>query len=614
MENVSFFNGFRDCTPYEKSLNSIVQLILSDEALRNLTETHRYYLSQNLTRKADHLKSSVGCFAVAVRFEGGKSQTHISDWTGLGIVDVDDLPPERMQELFRKVCDDPHTLLAYVTLSGHGLRIVFRYDIRSQRRLNDRQRASFYSKVVFEHGNRHFGELLGFPTDTKCRNCTRLSGLAYDPHACYRPAAEPFVFDDDSLNAFFRPARRGKVSLKTAVLAAEQQLEQEEIRFEAGMHNRYVMRMGYLLNAYGVDLDTALDWAIGRFSDEYEGDIAAIFRSCYQHTEEHGTQRIPRRKAEHQNETWASVEEVESFLEAQMHLRFNVVKHQCEYCWKREEGHTPRHEDFVPLTDRDENTVWCRMNKNGQKARLQDIRNVLHSEFVPLFNPFTEYFRSLPAWDGVTDYIGQLARTVHVKGDQERFVEYFRKWFVGILPALFEEQVVNHEIMVFIGRQGNYKSTFFSLLLPPPLQPYFHVKMNNNHLTKDDFAHLVGICFGLSGRNRRTEAVGTQPAEGDGNRQEYQRTGGLCTQQGASSAHRFVLWYGKQPAFPLRSYRQPALAGGGSGGHRQSLRPSVQLHRHLQSGVGLVEGWFPVLVRPAGNPRTEPTEPGVRGA
>ena len=88
------------------------------------------------------------------------------------------------------------------------------------------------------------------------------------------------------------------------------------------------------------------------------------------------------------------------------------------------------------------------------------------------------------------DYIGQLARTVKVKGDQEQFVEYFRKWFVGIVPTIMDEQVVNHEIMVFIGKQGNFKSTFFSLLLPPDLRSYFHVKMNSNHLSKDDMLTL----------------------------------------------------------------------------------------------------------------------------
>ena len=180
----------------------------------------------------------------------------------------------------------------------------------------------------------------------------------------------------------------------------------------------------------------------------------------------------------------ASVEEIEQFIRSQVSVRFNVIRRQCEIAWKDAPDDT-----YSPITDRDENTLWCRMKKNGAEVRLADIRNVLQSEYVPLFHPFEAYFGSLPDWDGV-DYIGQLARTVHVKGDTERFVEHFRKWFVGMVATIFDEQVVNHEIMVFIGKQGNFKSTFFSLLLPPPLRSYFQVKMNSSHLNKDDMLTL----------------------------------------------------------------------------------------------------------------------------
>ena len=93
------------------------------------------------------------------------------------------------------------------------------------------------------------------------------------------------------------------------------------------------------------------------------------------------------------------------------------------------------------------------------RVYLTDIYNVIHSEFVPLFNPFQSYFDHLPSWDGVSDPIGDLADTVHVKSDQAEFRDYFRKWFVGILPALLDDTVVNHEILVLIGEQGLYKTT-----------------------------------------------------------------------------------------------------------------------------------------------------------
>ena len=99
----------------------------------------------------------------------------------------------------------------------------------------------------------------------------------------------------------------------------------------------------------------------------------------------------------------------------------------------KEEMRHPEAEEFVELTDRLVNSLWSRMTKEGHTVRLCDVRSVLESEFVPEFNPFTEYFRSLPPWDGVTDHIGRLAATVHVEGDAKLFDDCFRKWLVAVV-------------------------------------------------------------------------------------------------------------------------------------------------------------------------------------
>ena len=54
------------------------------------------------------------------------------------------------------------------------------------------------------------------------------------------------------------------------------------------------MRMGYLLNQYGVARKTAAAWAAEHFPD-YDGDVAAVIGSCYANTGEHGTRSLVRR-------------------------------------------------------------------------------------------------------------------------------------------------------------------------------------------------------------------------------------------------------------------------------------------------------------------------------
>ena len=93
----------------------------------------------------------------------------------------------------------------------------------------------------------------------------------------------------------------------------------------------------------------------------------------------------------------------------------------------------------------------CNEAKPGQAAH---IRAVLDSEFVDTFNPFEQYFKNLPPWDGTTDYIAQLATHVHVRNNTIPFAYYFKKWLVGMVAALFDKEVVKHEILVLTGRQG----------------------------------------------------------------------------------------------------------------------------------------------------------------
>ncbi len=489
--NVNLFKDLRDRSPKLVTLDEVVRFIREDGFVKDRTERHRYYLSQGMNKAASAEKLSCPCFSVATLFCGGKTMKDVCGWTGLGMVDVDDVDAGALPALSERVAADGHTLLVYRTISGCGLRILFRYESDVADQLDDKQRKLLY-EAAFEMANGYYQSLLQVSPDPKCKTHTQVSGMAHDPEAHYRPEAEPFVIDWSACIGQTKHQESQRKLLRSAVKAAHQEITAQGVEFRPGSHNEYVMRMGYLLNVYGVDEEVAADWAVKQFSADYHDNIDGIIRSCYKHTEEHGKRRMTIKGASLSNEKrCASVEEIERFLDTQVMLRFNVIRRQCEVKWLEGQLFASEAVDdgFSPITDRDENTLWCRMMKAQGSVRLQDIRNVLQSEYVPMFNPFEDYFYSLPPWDG-EDHIGQLARTVHVKGSQEQFVEYFRKWLVGMLPTIFDPNVVNHEIMVFIGRQGNFKSTFFSLLLPPCLQSYFHIKMNSNNLTKDDMLKM----------------------------------------------------------------------------------------------------------------------------
>ena len=488
----SFFRGSRDTVPGEISLQQAVQLIGSDAALKEATLRHRELKRLGQDSEADRIKKSLPCMAVAVAFSGGKSRSHVAAYRMVSMVDIDHIPDGELQRIRSVVNSDPHTLLSFVTASGSGVRILFSFAFPEgadnpllSSASSPAERERIY-KRIFEGGNAYYRQLTGQETDKSCCNPTRLSFLAHDEAVYCHPEAVPLMADKlmaEAERLKQKPRQRKRVRRATAEQAQEAvlaELQKRGVEYTAGHHNEYIMQAVYLMNRYGVAESEAEAWALEQFSDYGSENVLSIVRSCYRQAEEHGTRALPRKKSE---SPWAGIREIEQFLDSQIRLRYNVIRRQCEMA-------LPESDCWRPITDRDENTLWCRMCKSGKRVRLGDMCSVIHSEFVPAYNPFRAYFDSLPVWDGVTDYIGRLARTVHVRGDQELFVRHFRKWFVGMLPALLEEQQVNHEIMVFIGRQGNYKSTFFARLLPPELQNYFYTKTNNNRLTKDDLLTL----------------------------------------------------------------------------------------------------------------------------
>ena len=126
---VSLFNGFADKNPKPITIHEVVEIIRADQRLQVLTDNHRRYRAAGDTARADAEKNHMPCYSVAVLFSGGKQQKHIVSYTGMSLVDIDHIPAERMGEVLALVRGDEHTLLAYTTLSGQGVRILFRYQI-----------------------------------------------------------------------------------------------------------------------------------------------------------------------------------------------------------------------------------------------------------------------------------------------------------------------------------------------------------------------------------------------------------------------------------------------------------------------------------------------------
>ena len=201
----------------------------------------------------------------------------------------------------------------------------------------------------------------------------------------------------------------------------------------------------------------------------------------------------PKERKPNWKELYASVQEIRAFLDNHVMLRRNVIISRVEF--RRPDSYM----DWRPIDDRVVNSLWAQMS-DDKPVRVQDMFRVIESDYVPDFNPFTSYLESLPPWNGDNNIL-VLSLSVMVKGDEDQrmlFYEYLRKWIVGMVAGWVDPNEVNHEILVLIGDQGIYKTTWFQYLLPPELRNYFYTKTNANRMSRDDLLTLAQyglVCY-----------------------------------------------------------------------------------------------------------------------
>lgn len=562
MNNVSSFENFTSKRPVSLTLDAIANFMRCDQRLESLTKAYRQTGSK-------HIKMETPLFAVACFFDGGKGKENIKGLTGLSMVDFDHISPsgplteEELSALRNKIAGDPHTVMCYTTISGNGLRIIFRYEQPQSKTDGVGDHVFEQYKAAFYAGNAYYEKLLGMKADMQCKNITRLSGIAHDPDVFFRDPdkAEAFTLDEVAAAA----SKHAKESKEEKQMQRIQtyydslvapMLARKGYKFQPSCHNDYVMRVGYMLAERRFSKKVVVRWALRTFGADYSG-TEQVINSCFASSSSRG--RDGGRAGQGDAHT-ASVDEIKAFLDGRVRLRYNEITSRVECLLTGENTNNSLSglntnltndtnnslevntnltcPQWQPISDRIVNTLWSQMS-SVMRVNIQDVYRVIESDYVPAFNPFVEYLESLPEWhEGDHDYIADLAATVKIKGEQEHIESpeaaslkgtaqegisqertaqevtpqagssqagssqatdsslftlrsSLKKWLVGMVAGWISEDVVNNVILVFIGEQGAYKTTWFNYLLPPQLKQYFYTKTNANRMTRDDLLTLA---------------------------------------------------------------------------------------------------------------------------
>ena len=192
-----------------------------------------------------------------------------------------------------------------------------------------------------------------------------------------------------------------------------------------------------------------------------------------------------------------------------------------------------RQELWRNLTDKDINTMVCQcVAESGVNISVTEMWTALKSDLVPAVHPLREWLNGLHPWSSSEpDWIDLVASKVRVKASPEsdsledatlrapqKSVDFsgtplqdaakplqfrgeenkadrlwrkcFKKWFVAMVASWMKDEVVNHTVLVLVGRQGIFKTTWLDRLMPPELRAYSSKLPLSGQISKDDRLRL----------------------------------------------------------------------------------------------------------------------------
>lgn len=168
-----------------------------------------------------------------------------------------------------------------------------------------------------------------------------------------------------------------------------------------------------------------------------------------------------------------------SYVNTKYHLRYNEIALEFEI--KTENGE---------WTELNLNSLYIELTRAGISIAFNKLEILMRSHLITVFNPFEQYFKNLPKWDG-ENHIRKLAAYVKTT-DDDYFVKYFEKWLTRSVICALRKGYINKQCLVLYNiKQNSGKTSFLRFLTPPGLDKYYTEDIG---VDKDG---LIALCKNL---------------------------------------------------------------------------------------------------------------------
>ncbi len=168
----------------------------------------------------------------------------------------------------------------------------------------------------------------------------------------------------------------------------------------------------------------------------------------------------------------AQIQQIKDFIDEFYDIRFNSITQTLEYRVKY--GGI----GYEQLTDQIKTDIVIQLKQLLFKKPKEDLDDLLNSSMIPRFDPLKEYFNNA-CYEG-DGHIAKLAscivldepdRLIDGKPYKQLFRAYFEKWLTACYLCS-TGRLVNDVMLILIGAQGRFKTSFLNFLTPKRLEDY----------------------------------------------------------------------------------------------------------------------------------------------
>lgn len=446
-KDISFYANVQDKKPQTANILQVLEGIKNGEHKAEIT-AYRDALLLGLDNASEMKRALPGVTFAGAFSNNGRKAGNLITFSGVICIDYDHV--DNVAQLKAEAAKIPHTLAAFISPSGDGLKVLVAVDC-----VPEAYKGCFNALV---------DSLYNFEgLDKQASDISRLCFLTDDPEIFINPAAQPFQYLEAPAKA---KAEINPMPSIASDATFSELVSNAKIKWIEGNRNFEIHRLAGWCKRAGIGLKEAerLIFNYARDMNSFDGlpdmpknEVVPSVRSAYNHApEEFGIY-----KASILNKTFA---EIQRRAEG-MGLIINKLTQKTEL------------PDGSEMDDYQVNGFYISCG-NIRGSSKEKVWSVLNSPLMPSYHPFESYLNHI-ATISREEYAGTLQRfldCIELDPEYHKEPEQFKrriiaKWVGSIVGTLCGSYSVM--ALVLMGPQGSGKTSFFRWLLPTALQRYY---------------------------------------------------------------------------------------------------------------------------------------------